>query len=165
MAMEQLALEAKQTAISKPLDKQSRDSIMAMLTVLATYRQAAIGAADLRLYAKRLSCFPLRDVATVLERISREPRVEGQTAFPAIAEIEQDILRYQVGERVKRAQMERDRADAEEFDKILRERLIAGESEEDFCARFPSLAQNWRRWRRGCQSEQPQTVKMNAAGQ
>lgn len=139
---------------------------MAMLTVLATYRQAAIGVADLRLYAKRLSCFPLRDVVTVLERISREPRAEGQTAFPAIAEIEQDIRQYQVGQRVRRAQMERDRTEAEEFDKILRERKTdLGESEEEFCAKFPVLAENWRRWRRGCQSAQPQNVKMNAAGQ
>src|SRR6185312_8232237 len=163
------ALEAiskpEPSAILKPSEIPLRDAIKKMLVVLAELRQASVSEATLKSYSARLSSFPLSELRPAFNRISQRPRAEGETAFPALPDIEEDVLYLRSQRRAKELQEARDLRDAAEFDKILNERIEDGGSEDEFCKRYPSLAENWRRWKQaGCPAARsPEPAKAASA--
>jgi len=146
-SISQIDSQPKQNAISKPPDKQFLISVTMLLMGLAEARQATVSPETLKLYTQRLSCFPLSEVKVILQRISQEPRAEGETSFPALPDIEAMVRQYQVGLRVQKAREERERSEAQEFDIFLRQRMSEGESKESILQRFPSLSRAWQIWR------------------
>ncbi|HTV81488.1 MAG TPA: hypothetical protein VME18_02470 [Acidobacteriaceae bacterium] len=77
-------------------------------------------------------------------------REAGETAFPDLATIMRavkDVLRNRRIEEAATRERAADMREVELFDAYLAERTGDGESEESVLARFPSMAQRWRRWK------------------
>ena len=162
-AIKQIDLEQKPIAIAKLPDEHTTRSLLSLLMGLAEARQTTVSPEGLKLYTRRLSSFPLSDVKVILQRISQEPRAEGETAFPALPDIEAMVRQYQVGLRVQKAREERERSEAQEFDIFLRQRMSEGESKESILQRFPSLSRSWQIWRGELVRTEDQKTKASGA--
>lgn len=93
-----------QTAISQRRGVQQRLSLVALLAGLAEARQANVSDRTYELYSAALSGFPEADVRALVERIARERRREGETAFPSLGQLVEPLQATAAARQRERAQ-------------------------------------------------------------
>lgn len=95
-----------------------------MLAALAEARQAATSTETYRLYTLRLAEYELCDVQEALEKLSRERRKEGETAFPDLPTITERVEQARI--RRRRAEILKLRAECDCVDGWIVERSVEG---------------------------------------
>lgn len=133
-------------AISTPLGRPSLSSVVTLLTALAESRQATVSPQTLKLYAHRLSCFPLCDIRLALSRIADRPRQDGETAFPDRGAIVHAVKQAQLSRKCEDAKNLAEEREVMEFDEFLAYRIELGDQEAEIARRFPAYYALWRRY-------------------
>lgn len=146
-AMLERASRPVQNAISTPLGRPSLSSVVTLLTALAESRQATVSPQTLKLYAHRLSCFPLCDIRLALSRIADRPRQDGQTAFPDRGTLVREVQQVQLNRKCAEARKLAEEREVMEFDTFLAFRMERGEQEAEIALRFPVHYALWRRYK------------------
>jgi hypothetical protein len=105
---------------------------MEVLTELADLRQAHVSPQTLTGYARKLEVWPVQEIHQACQNIARRPRREGETAFPALADIVSE-LRSQSGSN---AQKDAARRNAEEIEGFFWEHVsyqmeVTGRTEQE----------------------------------
>lgn len=98
-----------QMEISKP-SGDLRSGIRKQLIVLAEARQAAVSDATLQVYSAGLEMYDPRDIREAVKRLSLRRRREGETAFPDLPTMRDEVREAQA-----------DRRSDEKTQRILRE--------------------------------------------
>ena len=89
--MDQIERSNARMAISQPSDAPLRIRFLKNLFTLAEARQAAVSESTLKLYVSTLMDWPVEDVEQVCTKIATSPRREGETAFPPLGNILEDL--------------------------------------------------------------------------
>jgi hypothetical protein len=78
--------------LSRPSEQTSKeDAIEILLATLAVARQAKIGKPEYDLYTPILMPYELKHISQAIKALSLRVRAEGETAFPAVASILEEV--------------------------------------------------------------------------
>lgn len=131
--------KVKATALSKQDDKLSQSLRVRQLLPLAMARQATVDSPTLKFFAASLSRFERGDIAAAIEVLCHKRREQGETAFPDLATIEEQIFLV----RNARVRAEREEEEYKERERVRRhihdhpkEHVTFAEIMADFMARW-----------------------------
>ena len=94
------------TAISLQRKAQSeRFTVIKLLTILAEARQASMSQQSLELYSSELSRHEVQDIEAAVRKLMYRRRGEGETAFPDLATLDEEIRGFA---RIRRQELARE---------------------------------------------------------
>lgn len=77
-----ISKEKPNLALTQRTQPSKQSKIVEMLAILCIRRQAKLSSQDFQVFAADLEEFELQDIEVALERLGKNPRTEGETAFP-----------------------------------------------------------------------------------
>lgn len=136
-------LEVKGKGLLQPLDRQLLTWLITQLGTLAMCRQAVVDPETLKFFAQCLSTFHPKDLSAAIEKLCHKKREAGETAFPDLPTIEEEVIEQcnrrrrqerEEGERAFREEQEKHRAAhpeeyftlAELYEAVMAKRRAAG---------------------------------------
>jgi hypothetical protein len=99
-----------------------------------------VSAETLKLYSAHLCEFEPDDVREVVRALAMRKRAEGETAFPALGELVDPLVRMRERRREEHTRMARRQAEITEFWQMVPGWVeITGQSEAEILERWPSF--------------------------
>jgi hypothetical protein len=116
------------------------NSLKRTLTGLAEARQASVSAETLNLYSRELCEFEPADVRDVVRTLAMRKRAEGETAFPALGDLVEPLIRLRERRQEERKRVAQEQARLDEFWQMVPGWMeITGQSEAEILERWPSF--------------------------